>query len=151
MAETIVLRASDETVMPGLFGSLRLSHKRGAIILDRVKSAAGMPLLADHDPSLPIGRIRRARIEGRTLYQEAEIIKSPRNRPFIAELRRGLRDGLSPGFIIHEAEVEESENGGFSLDTTVTLWEPYETSSTAVPRNPNAAVIAGLDGMDVID
>ena len=151
MAETIVLRASDETVMPGLFGSLRLSHKRGAIILDRVKSAAGMPLLADHDPSLPIGRIRRARIEGRTLYQEAEIIKSPRNRPFIAELRRGLRDGLSPGFIIHEAEVEESENGGFSLDTTVTLWEPYETSSTAVPRNPNAAVIAGLDGMDEDD
>ena len=148
MAETIVLRVSDETKMPGLFGSLRLSHKRGAIILDRVKSAAGMPLLVDHDPTLAIGKVKRARLEGRTLYEEAEIIKSPRNRPFIAELKRGLRDGVSPGFLVHEAEVEESDDGGFSLDTLITLWEPYETSSTSVPRNPNAAVIAGLDGMD---
>ena len=98
MAETVVLKVSDETRMPGLFGTLRLSHKRGAIILDRVKSAAGMPLLVDHDPTLAIGKVKRARLEGRTLYEEAEIIKSPRNRPYIAELRRGLRDGISPGF-----------------------------------------------------
>ena len=49
MPERILLRLSDESKMPGLFGSLILEHKRKSVDLGRVTSASGVDFVADHE------------------------------------------------------------------------------------------------------
>ena len=143
MPELLTLLAANEAKMSGLFSDIKLSLKRGACDLSRISSAAGMPMLFDHAGDLPAGRIRDARIRDRSLYATAEVIQTPRNRDHLTELRAGLRPGLSPGFLINDAVLEEDQDGEYCL--VVTSWTPYEISSTPIPRNPAAAVL-GIDG-----
>ena len=143
MPEILNLRVATEARMPGGFVDIKLSLQRGACDLSRISSAAGMPLLYDHQGDLPAGRIRDARVRDRSLYMTAEVVSTRRNRNHLAELRAGLRPGISPGFIINAAELEEDEDGEYCLE--VTAFEVYEVSSTPIPRNPAAAVL-GMDG-----
>ena len=60
----------------------------------------------------------------------------------MAEIDDLTRAGFSPGFLIHETKTLSEGDRGYDPDQMfqidVTLWEPYEISSTAIPRNPNA-------------
>ena len=143
MPEILNLRVATEARMPGGFVDIKLSFKQNACDLSRIKSAAGMAMLYDHQGDLPAGRILDARVRDRSLYMTAEVVSTPRNKSHLAELRAGLRPGISPGFIINAAELEEDEDGEYCLE--VTAFEVYEVSSTPIPRNPAAAVL-GFDG-----
>ena len=143
MPEILNLRVATEAQMAGGFVDLKLSFKRGSCDLSRISSPAGLAMLFDHEGDRPAGRIRDARIRDRALYMTAEVIQTPRNRNHLAELRAGLRPGISPGFIISAAELEQDEDGEYCLE--VTAFEIYEVSSTAIPRNPAAAIL-GMDG-----
>ena len=143
MPEILNLRVATEARMPGGFVDIKLSLKRGACDLSRISSPAGMAMLYDHQGDLPAGRILDARIRDRSLYMTAEVVSTRRNRNHLAELRAGLRPGISPGFIVNAAELLEDEDGEYCLE--VTAFEVYEVSSTPIPRNPAAAVL-GFDG-----
>ena len=120
--------------MPGLFSYIRLRVDPGSVILSRVNSPAGMSLLADHDGTRPLARVREARIEDGVGYARVETPHKdpPRAAPYLEEIRAGLRTGISPGFIIHASEIIEDSDGEIVLE--ITLWEPYEISSTPIPR-----------------
>ena len=149
MPEILNLRVATEARMAGGFLDLRLSFKRGACDLSRIKSPSGMAMLYDHQGDLPAGRIRDARIRDRALYMTAEVISTPRNKSHLAELRAGLRPGISPGFIINAAELEEDQDGEYCLE--VTEFMVYEVSSTPIPRNPAAAILDMDGGQDDTD
>ena len=143
MPSTVDMVVSSETEMPGFFGPLVLSHKRGAVNLRRVSSRSRMAFLADHDGTRPIGKILKVTLRDRRLEAVAELVSTPRSDPYLAEIDGGLRWGISPGFIVVEAELVEMDNG--EIMTLITAWEPYECSSTPVPRNPDAGIISITD------
>lgn len=140
MPDRLDLRVADETVMPSMFGGMRLSLKRGAVDLSRVSSASGLSLLADHQGDTPLGIIKRASIRDRTLYATADLIETERSGPFIEDVSAGLKRGVSPGFLIHEAEFVQTDDGELMLE--ISRWEPFEFSISAIPRNPNAAIVS---------
>ena len=133
-AEQLTVSFASEERMPGLFADIRLRVSPDAVDLARVNSPSGMSLLADHDASRPIARVREARIDGGVGYARIETPETdpPRAAPYMQEIRAGLRTGISPGFLIHEAELVEDSDGEPVME--ITRWEPYEISSTPVPR-----------------
>ncbi len=140
MADRLQLKVADETPMPGFFGPLRLSLKRGACDLSRVSSAAGVDLLVDHRGDQAVGVIKRASIRDRVLYATADTVETTRSAPYLEEVSGGLRRGVSPGFIIDEAEFQETDDG--QIEMVISRFTPYEISLTSVPRNADAAIIA---------
>ena len=140
------LRVSDETQLHGMFGTIRLMHGPENIDLSRIDSGL-CGFCIDHDPSAVMGRIESPRLDRKALMAIGVVMDLPRSHDALRELRLGLRHGISPGFMVHDAESEESSNHR-TLDLKVTRWEPYEVSSTTVPRNARARIM-GEAGMRV--
>ena len=126
-----------------MFGSLVLVCSREAVDLSRVGQPSGMAFLADHNGGNPIGKVRRTSVKGGYVYASVDLVSTTRSEPYLEELRGGLRDGTSPGFLVHAAEITEMDDG--EVLARITLWEPYEISSTPIPRNPNVGLLR-LDG-----
>ena len=79
------------------------------------------------------------------------LIKSeqlPRAHDYLKEVRAGLRKGISPGFLVHEAKPSERPDAG-QYDLDIVLWEPYEISSTGIPRNSKARIVMEVHRMNV--
>ena len=125
--------------MIGMFGSIVLVCSREAVDLTRVGQPAGMAFLADHDGTIPIGKVRRTSVKGGSVYASVDLVSTKRNAGYLEELRGGLRDGTSPGFLVHAAEITEIDDGDYLA--RITLWEPYEISSTPIPRNPSVGIL----------
>ena len=73
---------------------------------------------------------------------EAEVSTTPTATEAMREIDDLTRAGFSPGFLIHETETLSEGDRGYDPDQmfqiVVTRWEPYEISSTAIPRSPDA-------------
>ena len=139
------LLVADETALPSFMGSITLRCQPGAVDLGRVRSGL-VGFCIDHDPSAMLGTVTGARIDGGAVYAEAEVYDLARSRAYLPEIRAGLRSGISPGFIIHEVSPSKCQ-GAKEFDVVVTKWEPYEISSTPVPRNAEAKIV-GEFGMN---
>ena len=133
---TFTIRLADETRMPGLFSGLVL--KTDGVMLGRIRSRGGLSLYGDHQTNIPMGRVTRGYTDDGAVYVEGELVETVRSRPLIEELDGGLRSGASPGFIIHEARLEDDPDNEGEYVMVVTRWEPYEGSATGIPRNANA-------------
>ena len=143
MPETAIITFACQEEMAGFFGAVSLIVTPEAVDLTRVSAPSGLSMLADHNGSQPLGRVERARIEGEVGYAEVRLESTKRSEPYIEELRAGIRDGISPGFLIHEAEIRETADGDFA--TVITRWEPYEISSTPIPRMRGIGLISLVD------
>ena len=121
--------------MAGAF--VRMQLVTSGVILDRVTSQGGLSLYADHDTSVPIGRVTRAYTEGDALFVEGELATTARSAPLIEELDNSLRSGASPGFLIWASELVEDDD---EYILRITKWEPYEASTTGIGRNPHAGL-----------
>ena len=139
MPETVRVAFASEREMSGLFGPMRLLCGPENVDLSRVSSRAGMAFLMDHQGDRPAGRVRRAALRNRVAFAEVDLVEAPRNAGYLEELRGGLRDGISPGILIHKVDISETDDGEISFD--ITFWEPYEISSTPIPRNPDAGIV----------
>ena len=119
MPETATIVYATEELMPSLFGSMRLRVDRDSVDLSRLSSPSGLAFLAGHDGDAPLGKITRAEIHDGVAYAYVRLESTTRSEPFLEELRQGIRDGISPGFMILAAEfVEEDErrgHGGYPL------------------------------------
>ena len=130
LARLKLLVATQDNV-PDFFGEMRLKIDNESVDLNRVASGI-MNLHRNHFTDVPIGRISSAHIEASVLYAIADVADVPEGRDFLTAFDQGLSRSVSPGFIIHELDVSETD--GIML-TTVTRLEIYEISSTSIGRN----------------
>ena len=104
-----------------------------------------------------MGRVVEGTIYAGRLDMLAEVGDTPTARSAMIEIDDLMRAGFSPGFLIHETETLSESDKGFDPDQymqiAVTLWEPYEISSTAIPRNPNARLrgVASMNSNAIMD
>ena len=138
MPETATIVYATEELMPSMFGSMRLRVDRDSIDLSRLSSPAGLAFLAGHDGDAPLGQVNRAEIHDGVAYASVRLESTTRSEPFLEELRQGIRDGISPGFLILAAEFVEEDNDVVML---ITRWQPFEISSTPIPRMMSASLL----------
>ena len=139
MPELARLTFASTEIMPGLFGPMRLAVNRDAVDLTRTSSVGGLPFLADHDLSRPLGRIVKTEIRDSLGYAEAHVPTVARNEAYIEELRAHLRDGISPGLYLRAVEFVEEDG---ELIEHVTRWMCYEISSVTAPRMQNIGLLS---------
>ena len=141
MPEFATFVSATETPMAGFMGRIRLLCGADNVVLDRVNSRAGMPMLTDHRPDLAIGMVKTLEARGGQVEGESELVETERNRPYLEELRAGLRRGISPGFLIHQGQAIDDPDFEGEIMLQITRWEAYEQSATPVPRNSEAGLI----------
>lgn len=104
------LDPAGDVVEPGAFA--RTLRERGA---------AGIRMLWQHDPAVPIGRWTRIAEDGAGLVVEGSLaLSSARGREAFELVRAGAVDGLSIGFRTRRAR---RESGGTRRLLDIDLWE----------------------------
>ena len=142
MAQTETFVLATPKLMPGLFGGIRVLCGKENVVLDRLTSRSGLPLLADHEPSTALGMVKKLEATGDRVTGVATVVESRRNSALLQELELGLRQGCSPGFLILAAREVESDDSPDGYILEITRWLPYEASTTCVPLNPEAGLIS---------
>lgn len=130
---SLTFPASSETPVERFFGTEVLSHKPGAVRMDRLTGGAA-PLLFNHDWSDPVGMVEGARLEGGRLVVDARMFTTPRSREVADMVEQGLRN-VSIGYEIEEM-TEDSKRGVY----TATRWTPLEVSVVTVPADASVGV-----------
>ena len=120
-----------DVVMPGAFeNSLRR------------RTAAGVRMLFQHDPALPIGVWREIREDGRGLFVRGKLTTDvEKGREVLALMRAGAIDGLSIGFRTVRGRTDAKS--GVRRLIEVDLWE---ISVVTFPMLPTARV-SSVKGM----
>ena len=148
--------AATNAPMQAFMGTLALRIDRGSVDLGRLELGI-MSLAIDHDTAKLLGRITEATVYPGQLDMRAEISNTATATEAMAEVDDLTRAGISPGFLIHETEVIDADHADYDEDQMfqieVTRWEPYEISSTAIPRNPNAKLkgVASMSNVIAMD
>ena len=137
--ESIAFVVATERELPSFFGAIVLKCAPENVDLTRLRNGL-LSLAIDHDPTKPAGRVTALTVGGGVVSGTAEIADTPRGADLYKEISDGLRIGISPGFVIHETEEVNGDGDSFTFDIRVTMWEPYEVSSTAIPRNSDALI-----------
>ena len=126
----------------GLFGNTRLRCGRENVDLERLDRGL-LAWAADHDSQRLIGIVREVTFQRGQVHGAADYLSTPFALQIKAEIDFGSRNGCSPGFILEKYELSDGED--YEMDIDVTLWSPFEISSTATPLNPES-VHYGLNG-----
>ena len=148
--------AATDAEMDGFMGTIRLQIDADSVDLGRL-SGGVMALCVDHNTSALMGRVTEATVYPGRLDMVAEVGDTPTATEAMAEIDDLMRAGFSPGFLIHETEVIDADHPDYDEDQMfqieVTRWEPYEISSTAIPRNPNARLrgVASMNSNAIMD
>lgn len=135
---TVELAFSSETPYERWFGVEVLSHKDGAIRMDRLKGGAA--LLVDHNTRDQIGVVESVSVGkdrvGRALVRFG---KSARAEEIFQDVQDGIRRHVSVGYVVHDMVL--SKQGKDSPDEyLVTDWEPLEVSVVSVPADPTVGI-----------
>ena len=134
---TVTLSVSSDKPYRRHFGNEVLSHKSGAIRLDRLKMSG--PLLFNHDRDAHIGRVLSATPDGSKLNVVVKFGSSPLAKEKMQDVQDGILGEASIGYEIHKMD-EDSKTKTF----TATDWEPYECSLVTVPADTSVGI--GRDG-----
>ena len=148
--------AASEYQMQAFMGTLALRIDRDSVDLGRLELGI-MSLAIDHDTTRLMGRVTEGTIHSGRLDMEAEISTTATATEAMAEVDDLTRAGFSPGFLIHETETLSEGDRGYDetemFQIVVTRWEPYEVSSTAIPRSPDARLkgVASMNSNGIMD
>ena len=133
--------AATDAPMQAFMGTLALRINPDAVDLGRLELGL-LSLAIDHDVSRLMGRITEATIGSGRLDMLAEISSTATATEAMAEVDDLTRAGFSPGFLIHEVRILDEDDDSYDPDQYMQIvcekWEPYEISSTAIPRNRDA-------------
>ncbi len=136
-ARTVTMAISSEQPVERYFGTEILSHKPGAIRMNRLKG--GMPLLFNHDPHQHLGVTTGHELgKDGVLRTVNKLGSNPLAREKEGDLKDGILKDVSLAYIIHKATVEEDDNGHRTV--TATDWEPLENSLVTIPADPSVGV-----------
>lgn len=136
------LAVADETWLPSIFGKVRLNCQPESVNTTRITRGQCVMAL-DHEPERMVGFIEATSpaFHSRAFSVVARVMDVPRSREFLREARLGMRRGISPGFLIHRTKLTRTKSG---FDTDVLDWEPYEISSTPIPRNSASRIVSEM-------
>lgn len=129
---------SSETPVERWYGVEILSHKKGAIRMDRAKNGA-MPLLFNHNTDDPIGMIDTMYLQDGRAVVDARLFNTDRGKEIEMMIEGGLRN-VSIGY--RSWVIEEDKK---SETFTSTDWEPFEISICSVPADFTVGIGRNLD------
>ena len=136
-SRTVELAFSSEFTGDRWYGTETLSHERSAVRLDRINN--GGALLLEHDRNDQIGVVERAWIDddkkGRA---RVKFSKSARGEEIFQDVKDGIRQLVSVGYVIHGEETQKLDGGREAV--TATDWEPYELSLVSIPFDDSVGV-----------
>ena len=139
---TVAAALSSETEVQRFFGTEVLLHEKGAIDLSRAKH--GIPLLFNHDPSKPIGRVDNVRLanDGK-LRGELTFSNNSLANEIFRDVSEDFLNGVSIGYRIEE--FTETDQG-----IKATRWSLHEASIVAIEADTNAGINRSLDNNENI-
>ena len=136
-AHTVTLALSSDAPVERGWATEILSHKKGAIRMDRLDN--GIPLLFNHNMDAHLGTSLSYTITGgvlRLVYQfgpgELAVAKE-------ADVAARILKDTSIGYIVHRWEITEDDDGGNCTMTAID-WEPLEGSLVTVPADITGGV-----------
>ena len=147
-SRTVELAFASETPYERWWGVEILDLAQPSVRLGRL--TAGGPLLMDHDSRDHIGVIESVQIGtdrvGRAVVRFG---KSARAEEVFQDVKDGIRQNVSVGYMIHKAVlVEQNEE----QDTyRVTDWEPFEVSLVSVPADASVGIGRSADAESPIE
>lgn len=131
--KTATLSVSSDEPYQRFFGTEILSHKDGAVRLNRLNRAGA--LLFNHDRNAHIGRVVSAGVDGKKLNVTVKFGNSPLAKEKFQDIQDGILQEASIGYEIHKME-EDKESKSF----TAVDWEPHEVSMVTVPADPSVGM-----------
>lgn len=143
-ARTVELAFSSETPYERWFGIEILSHKQGAIRLDRLKN--GGALLVNHNTRDQIGVVEVVEVQGSVSRAQVRFGRSPRAEEIFRDVLDDIRRHVSVGYIVHDMVLAKQNTNGPD-EYIVTDWEPLEISIVSVPADPTVGVGRCLGGL----
>ena len=151
--KTVEMSFSSETPVDRFYGYEILSHKPGAIKMDR--AANGLPFLHNHNSDEQVGRCENFRCEDNKTRALVRFSRSQAGQDIFNDFADGIRKETSIGYAVHsyrEMKPEEMspdlqrmclENkcGAYLADS----WEPLEGSNAPVPADPSVGAGRSLE------
>lgn len=118
----------------------KLSMKRDAVNLDRLRNDA--PFLSNHknDWREILGRIEKPRVSKGELRAEIVLDDTEDAKAYGAKVKRGFASKISIGFTVERDEQTRGYTEEEPALWTITNWTPQEASAVAVPADDNAVV-----------
>ena len=134
-SRTVPAALSSEQEVERWFGREVLAHEDGAIDLSRA-DGLGLPLLWNHDPGTPIGRIEGIRLDpDRVLRGTLRFSSNARAQEVWTDVREGFLNGVSLGYKVQRWEEKDKEE-----TVRVTRWQPIEASIVSVPADATVGI-----------
>lgn len=136
-ARTVTLAFASETPYERYWGVEILDISATSIRLVRLLNGAN--LLCDHDSRDVVGVIESVNVGAdRIARAVVRFGKSARAQEVFQDVVDGIRRNVSVGYMIHKAQLVETNEG---VETyRVTDWEPFEVSLVSVPADASVGV-----------
>ena len=140
---TVTMAVSSSTPVERYFGVEVLSHDKGALNADRLKS--GIALLFNHDYDQHLGRSQSYEL-GDPLHVTCRFGSNPLALEKEGDVETGILVDVSIGYIVDEWDIVENAKTGVRT-YTATKWTLLEVSLVTVPADPTVGVgrAASLD------
>ncbi len=136
-ARTVEIAFSSEEPYERFYGTEVIDHDPQSVRLDRLNGGAAV--LVNHDTDDQVGVVESARIDkdriGRALLRFS---RSSRGQEIFDDVKDGIRQLVSVGYIVHKFEETKLEGGGVLVRATD--WEPLELSIVAIPADATVGV-----------
>lgn len=116
-----------------------LSHKNGAVLLDRLNTTGC--LLFNHNRDYVVGKIVSATVKKKRGIATVEFDKDEASEVIFQKVKNGTLRGVSVGYRILSMDSRIVKvNGRSKTIYTATLWEPTEISIVSVPADTSVGV-----------
>ncbi len=136
-ARTIEFSFSSEEPVERWFGTEILSHKPGAMDMNRLND--GAPLLWNHNPDQVIGVIESAEVKNGRGYAKARFSQNELAQEKWQDIQDGILRNISFGYQIKEMELTKEQKGKPS-EYTATKYEVFEISVVSVPADNSVGI-----------
>ncbi|HIU56201.1 MAG TPA: HK97 family phage prohead protease [Candidatus Ornithomonoglobus merdipullorum] len=136
---TVELSFSSETPVERWGVSEILSHKSGAVMLERLNKTGC--LLYNHNRDKVIGKVIKASVKNRRGIATVQFDDDDESLIYYNKVKNGTLRNVSVGYIVHEQQRTATGKGEtMHVTYTATKWEPIEISIVSVPADISVGV-----------
>lgn len=141
---TVELSFSSETPVTRWGEDEILSHKKSAVLLERINTTGC--LLFNHNRDKVIGKVVKAEIKDKRGVAIVQFDDDPESDIYFNKVKSGSLRGVSVGYVIYEYKQTPANKSASGRTTyTVTKWEPLEISIVSVPADISVGVGRSMD------
>tara|TARA_R100001443_G_scaffold20169_1_gene32063 strand:- start:885 stop:2507 length:1623 start_codon:yes stop_codon:yes gene_type:complete len=134
--DTLTFSFSSEKPVTRYFGEEVLDHDERSVDLTRLNGNAA-PLLFNHDPSIVLGKVERAWIEGKRGMASIKWATNARAKEVKKDVEEGILESISVGYVVNEMK----EDGDLMRATS---WSPHELSIVSIPADQSVGINRSL-------